>query len=333
MPVLARRLAALLAFALLAVLTSACDDDGDGASAGPDPALTAPYLSLAETRSVLERGRAALVRTGRGEAASAGEVEQLVESARLESQTGRELDVFVFASVAAARGAVPSVVDLEGGGSGIRAANVVAAFHDRFGEVDAYQAVAQAMRRLAVACNPGDSGEARLRELCFDPEQGVPPAGEGVDRDEAEGEERPVVVDGLRYDPLVARRLNPRIEPDSEILSGRLPGEGMEWFGVFLRVCNDGDRERRSSGAVALVNASGGRVAPSDALPSSNPFVYSAQAIEPEDCIPAAGSVAERVSGGALVLFAVPADFLVNRPVALEVAGSDGERERVILDL
>ncbi len=140
-------------------------------------------------------------------------------------------------------------------------------------------------------------------------------------------------MDGLHYDLLTARKLNPNIAPDEDLLSGRRPPEGKVWFGVFLRVCNRGDKRRTASGRLALVDAFGDRVRPSTALPDTNPFAYDPRAIEPEACLPAEGSAAERTVDGALVLFAVPEQFGRNRPLALEVTASGGARKRVILDL
>ncbi len=326
------RLAAVLAALVLVAFVGGCGDD-DGDDVARSPRGGSPYLSLSEVQSVVERGELAVVLTGGGDDADLEGAPPLVDSARLESQSGREFDLLVFRTELEATRAAQGVVDLDAGESGVRAANVVAVFPARFSEVDAFRAAAMAMRQLRIACTPGGAGEQRLRRLCFAGEGGVPPKGEGVDRDEAQAEERPVVVDGLRYDPLIARRLNPYVRPDSEILSGRQPSKGKSWFGVFLRVCNDSEQTRTPSGRLALVDAFGVRLGPSDALPASNPFVYSPRPLDPGDCLPAQGSVAERASDGALVLFEVPTDFLRNRPVAVEVAGESGRRERSILDL
>ena len=284
-------------------------------------------ITLADARGVIERA-VAIVRAG-GDADVGGvagdpDLEQtVVDSERYATQSGREFDVFSFGSRAAARSAARSVVD--DGESAIRAANVLAVFPTRYQSVDAYRAVAGAMRRLSVACEPGgEQGEPQLRRLCVT-RAGIPPPGEGVDRDEAQDEGEPVVVGGLHYDPLLARRLNPNIAPDKAMLSGRKPPEGKIWFGVFLRVCNRGERERTSSDRLALVDAFGARTRPSDALARDNLFAYRPMSLKPGECLPRPGSIAERTDG-ALVLFAVEREFLQERPVALEV-----DDERVIL--
>ncbi len=68
-------------------------------------------------------------------------------------------------------------------------------------------------------------------------------------------------------------------------------------------------------------------------LPATNPFAYTPKPLAQGRCIPAAGSVADRAAPGALVLFDVPIGFLGERPVALDIKGSSGARERVLLDL
>jgi len=328
-----RRLRRLAACALVLAASGAavaCGEDGTDSLATGGRGDAGTFITLAEARGVIEQA-VAIVRTGGsadvGGVAGDPDLEQtVVDSGRYATQSGREFDVFVFGSQAAARSAAPSVVDNDDGESAIRAANVLAVFPTRYQSVDAYSAVAGAMRRLAVACNSGDErGEPQLRWLCVT-RAGIPPQGEGVDRDEAQEQGEPVVVGGLHYDPRLARRLNPNIAPDKAMLSGRRPPAGKVWFGAFLRVCNRGERERMSSDRLALVDAFGARARPSDALARDNLFAYRPMSLKPGECLPRPGSVAERTNG-ALVLFAVKPELLQDRPVALEV-----DDERVVLD-
>lgn len=317
---------------LLLVASIACAGCGGGDDdPRPGGSRPMPFVTLTEAESVIEQGTLAVVRTG-GDADVGGldgepDIDEaLRDAARYESQSGREFDLFVFATADAARRATTLVVDPEDGESAVRAANVLAVFPQAFAEVDAYRAVARALRRLRVACDPGGEGDAELREVCFGESKAVPPPGEGVDRDEAQDEEEPIVVDGLHYDPLIARRLNPRIAPDEELVSGRAPPAGKVWFGVFLRVCNRGEQARTSSEQIALVDAFGEQVEPYE-LPPDNAFAYEPRSLAPGRCLPAKGSIAAR-RDGALVLFAVAPDVLRDRPVALDVGG-----RRVVLDL
>ena len=201
-----------------------CGDDADGADGARDDRL---FVSLAEAESVIEEGAVAVVRTG-GDADVGGvdgepdlDRASLVDAARYESQSGREFALFVFASSAAARrGARAVIADQE---SAVRAANVIAVFPQPFEDIDAYAAVARALRRLQTACELGGTGDARLRRICAGQPVSVPPPAEGVDRLEAQDEEEAIVVGGLHYDVQIARRLNPRIAPDEAMLSGRAP--------------------------------------------------------------------------------------------------------------
>lgn len=330
-----RRLLTCTLVLFACAFAAACgDDEADTAGARDDD--REPFVTLAEAEGVIEKGALAVVRTG-GDADVAGvdgEPDRgetsLVDAARYETQSGREFDLLVFSSVAAARRASPSVV--EDDDSAIRAANVLTVFPARYQRVDAYAAVARAMRRLAVACERGDDpdaepGEAELRDVCFDAPSGAGPEGEGVDRDEAQAEEEAIVVDGLRYDVQVARRLNPSIAPDEALVSGRAPPQGKIWFGVFLGVCNESEQVRTSSDRLALVDAFGQRTKPSDVLSPSNPFAYRPSSLEPDDCLPRPGTPPAR-NDGALVLFAVSPELLDDPPVALEV-----NDQSLILDL
>lgn len=155
-----------------------------------DPRQRGALLTLSEVGTFLERGAPALVRTGGGD-----DYPELVlrGSRRYEDNSGREFDLLVFGDEADAVLKLPSVVDEGTGESAFRAANVVAVFPTGFQRVPLYQAVVRKMSRLRRACAPGgESGEPELRELCFSNDGGVPPPGEGVDRDEAAEREQPI---------------------------------------------------------------------------------------------------------------------------------------------
>ena len=326
-----RRLAVTLALLALGTAVAGCGEDehDDDTRAQTERAA---HLTLEEARSVIERGELAVISTGRDTRPSLKDA-GLTAAERYETQSGREFELLVFAEVRDAERARPAVAELEGAASVVRTANVLAVFPEDHAEVDAFAAAVRGLQRLRAACAPGGSGDERLQRLCFSGDGGVPPPGEGVDRDEAQEQERPVVVDGLHYDPALARRLNPNIRPDEALLSGRRASDGKRWFGVFLRVCNEGDTTRTAASRLALVNAFGDRVEPSDALPADNPFGYEPRPVEPDDCLPAEGAVADRVNDGALVPFEVTREFLTEFPLALEVSGASGRRERVVVGL
>ena len=120
-----------------------------------------------------------------------------------------------------ARSAARSVVDVDDGESAIRAANVLAVFLTAIRAsmpIGRSQARAPACRRVRSRWRVGRAAASPALRY-----PGRPPAGRGVDRDEAQDQGEPVVVGGLHYNALLARRLNPSIAPDKAMLSGRKP--------------------------------------------------------------------------------------------------------------
>lgn len=316
-------LVGLIAVVLLGGLLLGCG--GDGGPAAERPAADEPFLSLSEVASVLEDAKLSSAPVD-----GDGQREEVIDAARFAGDSGHEFEVLVFASERDASRALPSIGDRDEVVSTVRAANVVALFGEQYREVEAYEAAATALQRLRRACSD-ESGVERLRRLCFDYDGGTPPGGEGVDRDEAEEAEESVVVGGLRYEAVLARILNPYIRPDQQLVSGLQPDEGKIWFGVFLRVCNESDEAQTPSGDLTLVDAFGKRLEPYE-LPPDNAFDYEPRPVAPDTCLPPDGSVPARVIDGALVLFEASSDFLGNFPLALEITGAGGGRQRVVVN-
>ncbi len=158
------------------------------------------------------------------------------------------------------------------------------------------------------------------------------PPGEGTDPDELEPIGATLRIDGLGYTPQTSRLLNPSLRPDRALVAGRRLREGHVWFGVFLRVCNEQGAPQRSTNDLILVGAFGGTERPVD-VPGNDDYDYEPERLEPDECLPPPGSVSDSVIEGSLLLFEVTNDFLEQRPVALQVTGSSGERGRVALDL
>ena len=56
--------------------------------------------------------------------------------------------------------------------------------------------------------------------------------------------------------------------------------------------------------------------------PEENRFAYTPRELEPKECIPESGSVAQQgPTGGAMLLFRLPLQFTENRPIELEIEG------------
>ena len=57
-------------------------------------------------------------------------------------------------------------------------------------------------------------------------------------------------------------------------------------------------------------------------LPDDNAFAYRQRTLNPQECIPQAGSVAQQNSAaGALLVYKIPVENLENRPLELEIEG------------
>ena len=329
-----RRALHLLALTFTASLLAGCGgDDPEPDAAARDTGPAAPRVDLAEAQSAIERGDIALVRTATtGDAAIATEVRpRPTDSARLEEQSGREFDLLVFATANEARAAWESVLDTEvvgEGGAAIRAVNLVAVYPEA-PEDGVYGQITRSLRALATACRTPD-GDAELRALCFERDADpVPPAGEGTDLDELAPIGAEVTVDGIEYRVTTARQLNPRIAPDEELVGDlEAPDDGL-LFGVFLRACNVSDQPRTTSERLAIVDAFGARVRPA---PSDGPADYAPTRLEPGDCTPVDGSIADRAADGRLLVFAMATERLQDRPLALAIV-SEGERAAVQLDV
>jgi hypothetical protein len=326
----------------LGLLVGGCgaDEVTTGRGAGePSEAVQrgepSPYVNLSEVRDLLEPRVAVVAQALRG-ASLATEVDpQPVDHVRFAPRTGAEFDVLVFATPRAAREGLASVRETEvirDGGSALRAANVVAAFPARPSENPTYRVARRRFQALAAACE-GSGEDAELRRLCFEGATDLPgPPGEGTDPEELEPVGSTVRVEGLAYTPQTSRILNPALRPDGELVGGRRPGDDETWFGVFVRVCNEEGEPKVASSDLALVGAFGRVERPVD-VPGNEAFAYEPRRLERNGCIPAPGSVGDRVAEGALVLFEVSYDFLEQRPVALQITGRSGARERVALDL
>jgi hypothetical protein len=69
-------------------------------------------------------------------------------------------------------------------------------------------------------------------------------------------------------------------------------------------------------------------------LPEDNAFAYAAQTLDPKECIPQAGSVAQLgPSAGSMLLFQLPLDATENRPLELEMEAESGETLVFELDI
>jgi hypothetical protein len=166
-----------------------------------------------------------------------------------------------------------------------------------------------------------------------------------------EGE--PLELGELGYNVQITRFLNPGDTEDQSYLVGQEdPGTGKGYLGVFLTIENEGAEAVPVPSGFKVVDTQGTEYEP---IPSTSPFALE---LTGEDALATEGGAAPEISdleppsvpadgelpipdsvaaegpiGGAMLLFLVDEAATENRPLELEIPGSDGETGRVELDI
>lgn len=131
-------------------------------------------------------------------------------------------------------------------------------------------------------------------------------------------------LDGLEYNVYITRQLNPAIVPDQAFYKGPGPGKGKTLYGLFVEVCNREEEAARSVPAEKFIikDSKEEEFLPRP-LPRENDFAYNQRTLQPNECTPAKGSVAQQTSAaGAMLLYEFPVETLENRPLELEIQGT-----------
>jgi hypothetical protein len=161
---------------------------------------------------------------------------------------------------------------------------------------------------------------------CGDEEPGVTePAREGL----------ALPLGGVDYNVFITRQLNPAIPPDDAYVDGRPePARGETLYGIFLQACNpSSDDSRGTVEEFKVVDNQGNEFEPEE-LSEDNRFAYHARELEPKECIPEAGSVAQLgPTAGTMLLFRLPLQTTENRPLELEIEGEGDEHLTFELDI
>lgn len=153
----------------------------------------------------------------------------------------------------------------------------------------------------------------------------------GVDEPAREGLALP--LDGVDYNVFITRQLNPAIPADDAFFQGPEPEPGETLYGIFLQVCNTSDDARETADSFKVVDNQDNEFEPEE-LPEENAFVYSARELDPKECIPESGSVAQLgPTGGAMLVFRFPLQTVENRPLELEIEGEGDEKLTFELDI
>jgi hypothetical protein len=158
---------------------------------------------------------------------------------------------------------------------------------------------------------------------CGDEEPGVDePAREGL----------ALELGGVDYNVFITRQLNPRVPPDEAYVTEEAAA-GETLYGVFIQVCNNSEEPRQTVSEFTVRDNQENTFEPEE-LPEENQFAYQPRTLDPEECIPRAGSVAQLgPSAGSLLLFRLPLENTENRPLELELEGEDGEMLTFELDI
>jgi hypothetical protein len=145
-----------------------------------------------------------------------------------------------------------------------------------------------------------------------------------------------VGVDGLTYQVQISRILNPASPEDQAYLKG-LPEEEAEpaadevWFGVFMRVENEGEEELESTDEFTVVDTQDEEYEPLELDTDANVFAYEARPIGPGELLPEPNAPAfDNTIRGALLLFKMKVESLGNRPLELEILSQQGGDNAVV---
>ena len=168
---------------------------------------------------------------------------------------------------------------------------------------------------LALAALPGLTA-------CNDTKQGIDePAREGL----------AIEMGGVTYNVFITRELNPKITPDKAYVTDEAP-PGESLYGVFLQACNVSKHPEGTAAEFTIRDNQNNKFHP-EPLPTDNQFAYQPQTLDPKECIPEVGSVAQLgPTAGSMLLFKLPLDNTENRPLELEIE-HNGEKRTFTLDI
>jgi hypothetical protein len=142
----------------------------------------------------------------------------------------------------------------------------------------------------------------------------------------------------LKYQVQVSRQLNPDDVQDRSFLVGVPPAQRRlkpdeVWFGVFLRVQNEGDEALAPSHDIRIVDTQEVQYRPV-VLDDTNLFAYRSDPLAAGDVLPLSDTPAfDSPVRGSLLLFKLTLASLANRPLELVLEGSTVPAQTGIIDL
>jgi hypothetical protein len=154
----------------------------------------------------------------------------------------------------------------------------------------------------------------------------------GIDEPAREG--LAIEMGGVHYNVFITRQLNPQIQPDEAYYAGPPAPPGQLLYGVFLEACNVSKEPQDTAETFTVTDNQGEKFEPTP-LPEDNQFAYHPKRLDPEECIPEAGSVAQLgPTEGSMLLFQFSVEKAENRPMELEIENpSGGDPEHITFEL
>jgi hypothetical protein len=158
---------------------------------------------------------------------------------------------------------------------------------------------------------------------------GKPSEEAGIEEPAREGLAIP--IGGAFYNVFLTRQLNLETVPDRDYYDGEAPPRDATLYGVFLQACNSGEEPVETAESFKVVDNQGNEFEPLE-LPEDNAFAYHPTTLDPDQCIPEVGSVAQQgPTAASMLLFEIPLNITENRPLELEVQApfdpDSGKRE------
>jgi hypothetical protein len=142
-----------------------------------------------------------------------------------------------------------------------------------------------------------------------------------ADEPTSEGETEAVYLElgGLQYQVQISRQLNVHDVEDANYIKGAADqsptGRDQTWFGVFVRVLNDGDTPRMPTSEFEIHDTQDNVYKPVP-LNDSNAFRYVPTELAPDAMIPTPGSIPfNSPIRGSLLLFRIKIESFENRPL------------------
>lgn len=142
---------------------------------------------------------------------------------------------------------------------------------------------------------------------------------------------------GMKYQIQMSRYLNPNDAEDRDYLTGLPAGEeptGDEtWFGVWIRVQNEGDEPLPAATEYEIHDTQEQVYRPVEIDPKANAFAFHGGTVEPRSILPRLDSAAGAGPiQGSLLLFKITNESLQNRPLEFK-ATQNGETISVAIDV